>query len=185
MEGDGSLGEGLVAAFAKWSAGQRAAQAARNRSVERSLREQSAGSATWVGSLVDLAETGSRVTLVVGESRLTGALEAVGLDFCVVVRAGRRPVLIRLDRVAAVWPGNPGGAAAAGSRFPALDLSLTSALSMLAEEHAPVNVAVTGGHQVAGELLSAGEDVLAVRTADGARRSVLVQLSSVEYCELR
>ena len=173
----------MVAQFARWSAGQRAADAARSRLLERSLRDQAVSSASWAGTLVDLAEASSPVTLCVGAARLTGTLQAVGTDFC-VLKGARHPVLVRIARIAAVWP-EATTQAPAGGRFPSLELSMAAALSMLAEERAPVTVKLVGEHQVSGDLLAVGEDVITVREPEGRRRSALVPLEAVEYCELR
>ena len=188
MQGDrwGASGDDLIAAFSRWSAQERAADAARSRTRERSLREQAAATATWAGALVDLAENGSRVVLLVGAGRLTGTIEAVGPDFCVLVLAGGRPVLVNLARIAAVLTeATRGKAPAAGSRLPAVDLSLAAALSLLAEERAPVHVAAAAGHQVSGDLVGMGEDVLTIRSQGAEPAAVLVPLANVEYCELR
>lgn len=179
-------GDDLIAAFSRWSADERATEAARSRTRERSLREQAAAAATWMGALVDLAESDSRVALMVGTGRLTGTIEAVGPDFCVLVLSGGRPVLVQLSRIAAVAPeAQRAKGPASGSRLPTVELSLAAAMSLLAEERSPVQVAVTGGHQVSGDLVGVGEDVITVRTQGAQAAAVLIPLGNVEYCELR
>lgn len=192
MKGDGPLeeplgtGDDLVAQFARWSADERSRRAARSRAHERSLRDQAASEATVAGALVDLAEAGAKVSMSVGGARLTGTLEAVGMDFCVLLTAGRRPVLARLDRVSAIWPGAPtAGPTVAGSRIPSLRLSMAAAFSLLAEERAPVTLVVAGGHRISGDLTSVGEDVLTLAERGGSARTALVALENLEYCELR
>lgn len=153
---------------------------------EKSLREQALASATWAGALLDLAEGRSAVTICVGQARLAGTLEAVGADFCVLVRSGRRPVLARLDRVTAVWTERaPAKGPPSGSRFPSLELSMAGALSLLAEDRSPVVLALAGGQHISGELVAVGEDVVTLRESEGSRRSALIPLGSLEYCELR
>lgn len=182
----GRVADDLVAQFARWSAAERSSEAARSRSLERSMRDQAVASATWAGSLVDLAERRSQVAVCIGTARLSGALEAVGRDFCVLVRSGPRPVLVRLDRITSLrLDPTAGHRLPGGGRFPALELSLLAALSILAEERWPVNLALAAGDQVAGDLVAVGEDVLTVREKDGPRRSVLVPLVALDYCELR
>ena len=182
----GRMADDLVAQFARWSAAERSSAAARSRSLERSMRDQAVASATWAGSLVDLAERRSPVAVCVGAGRLSGTLEAVAPDFCVLVRSGRRPVLVRLDRITSVRLDPTGGhGLPGGSRFPALELSLAAALSLLAEERWPVNLTLAAGDQVAGDLVAVGHDVLTVREQDGPRRSVLVPMAALDYCELR
>lgn len=188
MQGDrwGASGDDLIAAFSRWSSDEKAAEAARSRTRERSLREQAATAATWTGALVDLAENRSRVVLLVGAGRLTGTLEAIGADFCVLAATAGRPVLVNLARVAAALTEAPRGRdPVSGSRLPTLELSLAAALSVLAEERAPVQVAVGDGHQVTGDLVGVGEDVLTLRSHGTRTGAVLVPLANVEYCELR
>lgn len=208
MVGDGSpgeapgIGDDLIAQFASWSASERAAEAARGRARERSLRDHAAQAATWTGALVDLAEAGAPVTVLIGSARLAGRLEAVGADFCVLRADGRHPLLIPLDRMSAVWSSQDGGAdedrraggagpgsarpaSATGSRFPAMQLSMTAAMALLAEERHPVTLVLSGGHQVNGDLVGAGEDVLTLRETDRRARSLLVAVERVEYCVLR
>ena len=151
------------------------------------MRDQAAAGATWAGALVDLAESGAHVSLAVGTARMAGRLEAVGRGFCVLGQAGSRPVLIAQEAISAVWPETAGNVPPSGSRIPALDLSFGAALSMLAEERSAVRLTVEGGHQVSGDLIGAGEDVLTVRagSGEGQARSVLVALEMLLYCELR
>ena len=121
----------------------------------------------------------------IGSAQLTGTLEAVGADFCVLVRPGGGPVLAPLEHVASVrvdsMRDGPGG----GSRFPALELSMAAALSVLAEERWPVNLGLGDGRQVAGDLVAVGHDVVTVRQAGGPGRSTFVNIAAVRYCELR
>ena len=182
MEPDAfSDGDRLLAAFARWAAQQRTEQAAGMRSRERSLRDQAAGEATWSGLLVDLAETEAELTMEVGSRRMRGRLIGMGRDFCVLDQDGRRPALIPIDRIAGVWKEKP----ASGSRFPHLDLTFGAALSGLAEERSPVCVVLSSGNQVIGELISSGADLVTVRTEPSTRRTVHLQTSHIEICELR
>ncbi|HEX4864972.1 MAG TPA: hypothetical protein VFV02_12930 [Acidimicrobiales bacterium] len=176
-----SEGDRLVAAFARWAAQERTAQAAGMRSRERSLRDQAAGEATWSGLLVDLAETRSELAMEVGTRRIRGTLVGVGQDFCVLDQEGRRPVLIPIERIAAVWKENP----ASGSRFPDLELTFGAALAGLADERAPVRVILGGGSPVIGELIGFGTDLVTIRTDSSTRRTVHVRISQIEVCELR
>jgi hypothetical protein len=99
-------GDELVAAFTTWAAEQRAESAAAGRARERSLREQAAASATWVGILVDLAEQGTRVTALVAGQRRSGRIAGVGRDFLVLDPRYGHTALIRLDAVLTLWPSN-------------------------------------------------------------------------------
>ncbi|HUE59856.1 MAG TPA: hypothetical protein VMO88_09765 [Acidimicrobiales bacterium] len=174
-------GDRLAAAFGRWAAAERTAQAAGVRSRERTLRDQAAGEATWAGLLVDLAETLAQVSLGVGARRLTGILVGVGRDFCVLDQRGGRPLLIPNERIVAVWKESP----ASGSRFPHLELSFEAALAGLAEERSPVCIHLAGGSQVSGDLVGCGTDLVTVRTEAPARQSVHVRTDHIEVCELR
>ena len=174
-------GDRLLAAFARWAAQQRTEQAAGMRSRERSLRDQAEGEATWSGLLVDLAEADADLTIEVGSRRMRGRLVGVGRDFCVLEGDGRRPALIPTDRIVAVWKEKP----ASGSRFPHLDLTFGAALSGLAGERSPVCMVLDGGSQVIGDLISSGADLVTVRTDPATRRTVHLQTSHIEVCELR
>lgn len=174
-------GDSLAAAFGRWAAAERTAQAAGMRSRERSLRDQAAGEATWAGLLVDLAETLAQVTLGIGPRRVTGVLVGLGRDFCVLDQPGGYPLLIPNDRIVAVWKEGP----ASGSRFPHLELSFEAALAGLAEERSPVCIHLAGGMQVSGDLVGCGTDLVTVRTEAPARRSVHIPTDRIEVCELR
>jgi hypothetical protein len=179
-------GEELVAAFARWAADQRAAVAAEDRVRERSLREQATATATWVGILVDLAEQAAAVTVVVAGLRRSGRLIGVGRDFCVLQSARRRIALIAVHEIVQLWPdGHTAGGPPAGDRRPSIDLTLTSALALLAEERSPVSLISGNGLDTTGELVAVGDDVLTLRAALPVRRLVHVPISSVAVCELR
>jgi hypothetical protein len=176
----------LVAAFARWAADQRTAAAAANRVRERSLRDQAAATATWVGVLVDLAEQAAVVTMVVAGQRRSGHLMAVGRDFCVLQAEHGRAALISVREIVQLWPevrSNEGPLA--GDRRASIDLPLLSALALLAEERSPVGLVSGGGHEISGELVAVGDDVLTVRTRPPARRLVYVPVTGVAVCELR
>ena len=182
MDSDGD-GDSLAAAFERWAAAERTAQAAATRSKERVLREQAAGEATWAGLLVDLAETLAQVTLGVGARRLTGILAGLGRDFCVLEQPRGRPFLIPNKVIATVWPTS--GTNASGSRIPHHDLSFDAALAGLADERSPVCIQVAGGTQVSGDLVGSGADLVTVRTEPPARRAVHIRSDQIEVCELR
>ena len=185
----GHGGDELVAAFARWAADQRVVAAAGDRARERSLREQARSSATWTGVLVDLAEQGSPVTVMVAGQRRCGRLVGVGRDFCVLEPDQGRTALIALPQVTELWPDRPAGWALSeppgGDRSPAIDLPLMAALALLAEDRSPVGVFSTGGLETAGDLVAAGDDVLTLRTGTPVRRLVYVPLRAVAVCELR
>jgi hypothetical protein len=178
-------GDELVAAFARWAADQRAVSAAGSRARERSLREQAAASATWAGTLVDLAESSAPVTAVIGHQRRGGRIVGVGRDFFVLDTRSGRSDLIALSAVDAVWPDQTASPLPAGDRDGAIDLTLMMALALLAEERAPICLVTTSGIETAGNLVATGEDVLTVRTEAPNRRLAHVPFSAVAVCELR
>ncbi|HET9078120.1 MAG TPA: hypothetical protein VFN68_14380 [Acidimicrobiales bacterium] len=180
----------FLAALTGWAAGQRVAGAAAARARLRALSESAAGSATFTGVLVDLAERAADVTVSVRsgpEARLSGRLVGVGRDFCVLEQPDGRPVLIRLDAVATVAPNAPsapGHIGPAGDRAAPLTLSLVAALAELAAERAPVRLA-TGSERLDGELASVGDDVVTVRVGRSPGRLVHVAVGALRWCELR
>jgi hypothetical protein len=183
---EGQEGDDLVAAFARWAAGQRAASAAASRARERSLREQAAASATWAGVIVDLAEQHASVTVAAGSQKRAGRVVGAGRDFFVLDGAGHgRIILVALDAVGAIWPDHAVAALPAGARRGAIDMTLMTALALLVEQRAPIWITSPSGLQTAGELVAAGEDVLTLRSDPAARRLTYVPLAAVAMCELR
>jgi hypothetical protein len=182
----GREGDALVAAFARWAAEQRAVVAAGARTRERSLREQAAASATWLGVVVDLAERAAPVTAVVAGQRRPGRLVGVGRDFCVLQADTGRTALVALSAISELWPDGPAARdTPAGDRGAAINLPLMTALAMLAEDRSPVALISSTGVETSGELVAAGEDVLTLRTAPPGRRLVYVPARAVAVCELR
>jgi hypothetical protein len=182
--GQPTRGDDFVAALDRWAAAQRVAAGAASRARERSLREQAAAEATWIGILVDLAEQGAPVTAVVANRHRRGRIVGVGRNFFVLEADPGRTGLARSDAVASIWPEH-GAALPAGARGGAIDLSLMLALALVAEERNPVCLVTPAGVETAGELVAAGEDVLTVRTEPPGRRLAYVPLGAVAWCELR
>lgn len=182
---EGTGGEELVAAFAQWAEGQRLSAAASGRSRERSLRALAAASATLVGVLVDLAEREARVAVSAGGVQRSGRIVGVGADFCVLdAGAAGGASLVVTAALSTVWPEGRSSGPAGGSRVAALEMSLGSALSLLAEERTPVRLALRGGEQLAGELSAAGDDVVTVTVKGGRLRHAHVAVSALAVCDL-
>ncbi len=114
--GRGRGADAILASFARWSGTERARAAAAARASERWLRQQREETATLAGTLVDLAEEGTEVTLLVGPRRLTGQLAGVSTDCCVIESRDGSSSLVALGRLSAVWPatGRPGPTARPG-----------------------------------------------------------------------
>ena len=135
---------------------------------ERWLRRQATESATLLGTLVDLAESATAVTVWLrGGRRHDGRPVGIGNDF-VVLRDRGEHVTIRLAAVSVVRP-QPGqvARAATGDRAAALDLGLTELLSRLVDDQPEVAVVVGEHDAMAGTLLAVGADVLTIRVAPG------------------
>jgi hypothetical protein len=181
---DGQPGDELVAAFARWAAGERVSRAASERSRQRWLAGQAVSSATWTGLLVDLAEHADPVTLAVGGNRVSGRLVGVGRDFCVLEEAGGRPILVASAAIVALWPSDPPTRRSpSGDRNPPLDISLAQAMESLAEDRVPVLIRV-GEQRVEGRVWAVGEDVVTLSSGAG-RRLVHLPLATVRVCEIR
>lgn len=145
----------------------RADERADARGRERVLRQAAGESATLLGTLLDLAEAGTPVTIRTTDGRSQhGAIRLVGADFLAL----DGDVWIATVAVASVRPG-PGGhhPPAGGDRSPATDLRLVEALARLAPERPRLALVVEGGDIVAGELRSVGADVVTLRL-DGEPR---------------
>lgn len=173
--------------FARWAADERTAAAAADRARERSLREQAGASGTWVGLLVDLAERAEVIELTVAGGRRSGQIVGVGADFCVVEQRGGRPALVATTSMTSVAVAAAHAVRSevvpAGDRPPQLSLSLAGALSALADQRAPVALTTDDGDTFDGEVVSVGQDVVALRLAGARLRHVA--LAAVAVCELR
>lgn len=167
----------------RWAAAERAGRAVGERVRSRSLADQDAGSASWAGLLVDLAEQGATVSLLLPGGRLDGRLVGAATDFCVVERAGRRSVLVRMSVIRILTHDGP-TRRASGDRRPLLDMTLAAALDGLAAEHSPVTLYL-GADRSAGLLVGLGEDVLTLRAETPSRRFTYAPLAAVDAVEVR
>lgn len=167
MDPDAPDAGDLVAELAAYLAEQRADAAAASRARERWLRQAAAEEARVAGVLLDLAERAATVAVQgVGGRTHRGVVRAVGEDFA-ALRTGAGDVLVAYAAMAAI---RPEGAAVAGSdRAQALDLGLAEALAAVAGTRPRVLVVARDGTGLAGELRSAGIDVLALAVDGGAQ----------------
>jgi hypothetical protein len=150
----------------------RAAEHRRARSSERALRTAAEESATFPGSLLDLAEQGRSVRVATASRRRhVGPISLVGLDFLVVGDAW-----IALTAVASVGVVEGAGAATGDRR--GTDLLLVEALARVAPERPQLAVATSGGEVVTGRLLAVGADVLTLRL-DGDGGTAYVPAAAV------
>jgi hypothetical protein len=194
-------GDDLVAAFARWAAGERVADAARQRSRERWLRQQAIEAATMTGVLTDLAEQRAEVTLRTRTHPFIGRMVGVARDFVVVEERSGAALMVATAHLASVspLPGRRAGAAPSydrgdpsGDRNPPLPILLVDALALLAADRSPVRLGVTSGELILGDLIAVGIDVITVqgdslaRGNGPARRDHLyIPLAAVEVCAPR
>jgi hypothetical protein len=184
----------LVRQLARWAAGERAASAASALSRSRSLAAAAAGEATWIGTVVDLAEAAAEVTVTLrGGGRHRGRVVGAARDFAVVERHAGGSLLVPYRAMTVIAPA-PGGeperrrGTGAAGRQPALELSLAAALDELAAERTPVALHTTGDAGAGapagvGTLVGAGVDVLTLE--ESGRRLLFVALESIVAVELR
>lgn len=150
----------------------RLGQSYESRERERLLQQLAEDDASFTGTLLDLAERQSMVTVRTDSGRTHhGAILTVGADF-LVVGAADQQVFLRTDAVASVRPHRgERHVAARGERPPALDLFLIEALARSTPERPRVVLVTRASEIVAGILVATGTDVVTVRV-DGEARSL-------------
>jgi hypothetical protein len=162
--GGGVLGGGdrLGRSLERWLADALVDEAAQRRLRERWLQIQSEEEASFVGTLLDLAERRRPVTIDVGDQRFRGVLAGIGADF-VALRTDRgQHAIVRTDAVDAVRS-EPGGVDVRGERSVALEVTLAGVMGPIAADRPDVLVRTRSGVTVRGQLRSAGTDVLRLR----------------------
>lgn len=149
-------------------------------------------SATWLGTLLDLAEAGDLVLLDTDRgTTLTGSIEAVGRDVIVLRNAPRERVICVADTLTSVRALHR-SATAQGSR-PTADVDLRMLLHAAADERQDVVVQPRGAMSptIAGTMLSCGDDICSLRAhvASSARTernpAVHVRLGAIASVTLR
>ena len=143
---------------------ERAGASQADRARERALRQAAEEEACLAGTLVDLAERGSRVVVRTQTGRAhAGVVESVGADYCVVRSDSGVAAHLRLAAVATVRP-SPGDrhAAASGDREAAGDVRFLEALGRMVHERPQVVLVTRGGDVVVGRLRAVGADVVTV-----------------------
>lgn len=153
------LASGPVDEFLRFLDDARADERASSRSKERWLRLAAEEGATLAGTLVDLAERGTAVSIRTTAGHVHhGTVRLVGADF-VILAGSAGDVWLALAAVAVVRPGSGVRQGPASSDRPAVDLFLAEALGRIAGERCRLAVVSVGGELVAGELRSVGVDV--------------------------
>lgn len=175
----------LLGRLARWTAAAAVDEAASARARERWLRQSSAEGSTFAGVLLDLAERGAPVVVSgAGGRRHRGVVVAVGADFVALRTADGADVLLAFAGVAAVRS-EPRATPAPGDRHVEVDVGLAEALSAVAEDRPRVLVVtVADGEGLAGELRSAGRDLLVLRLDGPTRAPAYVPLAAVAEVRL-
>lgn len=164
----------------RWVADAVASEAATSRSRARALLQQASEDATFVGTLVDLAERGEELSVVTAaQSTVVGRIAAVGRDFVAILGRSGRTSFVPHRAIGAVRS-QPDTriAVVAGERTAPLETSLAAVVSELAAERMRVHV-TTLGQSVAGQLRASGDDVLVVLPEGAQPVPTYVPLASV------
>ena len=172
-------GSNLINALARWAAEAQVDEAARARSRERWLRQQSAEETTFVSVLADLSDRGRAVLVstTVGHRHL-GTIGALGVDFVALRTDSGSDILIATAIIAAVRS-QPRDRVALSGRTLSLHLHLADAILAMADERPRVTVATGDKSTVNGELVSVGLDVITVRVDGDTRANVYIPIAAV------
>lgn len=145
-----------------------------SRERQRVLRQVQRESATFAGTLLDLAEQRAPVSVrTTTGATITGTVDLVGTD---VVQVGG--TWLRATAVGAVR--SIGTGAATGDRSPDDGgETFQGVLERLAEDRHRVALLVDGGEPLRGELVAVGEDVLTLRLEGDSRAVAYVPTTTV------
>ena len=167
-----------------WLADAHVERSADARAREHWLRAAAHADATFAGVLLDLAERGVALAVATVDGRRhRGVVQVVGADFVALRVASGREVLVALRVIASVRTADAVGVA--GERVVTTDLRLGDVLGELAGDRARVTLFVLDPNEsVSGELVSVGQDVLAVRTEGEARGTAYVRTEAVAEVSL-
>lgn len=153
------------------------------RAERRDRQERAAATATWIGTLRDLAERRGAVALTTPSGRaLRGALVGVSNDHLVLAQTSGEQVHLRLAAVRAVRPepGQP-DRPATGDRPAPVDATVEDVLDGLVEDGRPAVLLVRDlADPVRGEVCGVGEDVVTVRLAGPERQLVYLPATAVD-----
>ena len=164
----------------QWIADAAAREAAEARARSRRLLQQATEDATFVGTLVDLAEREADLTLITrDDTSVVGRIALVARDFVAMVGRNGRTSFVPLAAIAAVriQPGTR-EAVVAGERSAPSQASLAAIVVELATERVRVQI-TSGKHSVAGTLRSSGDDVVVVMTEGAPSTPVYVAMTAI------
>ncbi len=178
--------DAFLADLRRWSADERARDAARSRTQERWLRRQAAEDARFTGLALDLAERKTEVAVrTTAGHTLHGRIEAVARDFCLLRHDADRATFVALAAIATVRPAGQRAAEADSERTVAVDTTLADVLGALAGDRPRVRVVVEGGGEaVAGELRAVGGDVATLLLGSDPPATIYLRLASVRELTL-
>jgi hypothetical protein len=163
---------------------QRRAEAADARRREHWLRHQAAEDGTFAGVLLDLAERRRLVALCTVTGRVVrGTVRTVGADFVSVRATGGERSLLPLRAITSIRA-EPGASPTVGDRAVEVDTSFTAVLGDLASERPSVSLHTFDGEGIAGNLRSAGRDLVTLRSDPGGT-TFYVPLAAVSEITLR
>jgi hypothetical protein len=189
-DGPGAV-DHLLAEFARWTADERAGEAARSRTRERWLRQQAVEAARLAGVALDLAERRAAVIVRTSAGRThRGRLAAVGSDFWMLATDAGHPCLISVAAVGSLRVAAGAGRPSwdpdlVGDRDDVVDMTMGDALAIVAADRPRVALGVRGDAEVlTGELRAVGIDVLTLRSAGQPPSTAYVPLSSVTECSI-
>ncbi|HSK25029.1 MAG TPA: hypothetical protein VK906_17725 [Egicoccus sp.] len=163
------------------AAGHAEAVEARARRHERLAA--AADTASWLGTLRDLAERGARVSVTTRSGRVvTGWLVGLSTDRLVLALAGGDLLHLRVAAVRIVRP-EPGPPApvATGDRAAPAEVTLEDVLDAAAESGGPVVVHVRDtADPVRGTLVGLGEDIATLRLEGPGRQTLYLPLAAID-----
>lgn len=173
-------GPDLLGRLAEWVATSQVDLAAAEHRRVRWLRRAAEETATVTGVLVDLAEQGNPVVVTGWAGRRhRGVIEAVGQDFVGLRLADGSAVLVRTAAVAAVRA-DGGAPVVTGDRGLAVDVELAEVLAAAVDDRPRLLVVTFADAEgMAGELRSAGRDVVVLRLDGADRATAYVPIAGV------
>jgi hypothetical protein len=160
----------------------RAAEHLEARQRERRLLQQAEEEASLAGTLLDLAERGTAVTVRTETGRAhRGLITTVAHDFVALRTDGGTDLLVRLAAVVVVRPhAGERQPAATGDRPAPSDARLVEVLAELAPDRTRVGITCRGvAERLAGELRAVGLDVVTLRLDGDPGQLCYVQAQSV------